>query len=346
MRPRFSFLMSIAAFAIVEAAIPTLAAETVKVGLVTAASDAPFLIAEAHGYFRDADLDVQTINFDSAAKQIAPLATGDLDVGSGATSAALFNAAARQINIRIVADRSRMAPGYRFMTLMIRKDLIESGRFKGYADLKGLKIALAAPAIAPSTILNAAAQKGGLSFNDVEKVYLGYPQQVAAFHNKAIDGSMMIEPFGSAIATAGDGVAFATTEDFFPNAQIALVYYGEKFASGKTDAGRRFMTAYVRAARDYNDAVVGGKLADNDKGRDILRILSKGLNMSEAALARADMHALDPDGRPNVEAIRRDIAFFRETRDLKNDVALDRIVDLSFVENAVKQLGPYRRAQK
>jgi len=33
---------------------------------------------------------------------------------------------------------------------MIRKDLIDSGKFKSYADLKGLKIALAAPASAPA----------------------------------------------------------------------------------------------------------------------------------------------------------------------------------------------------
>ena len=38
---------------------------------------------------------------------------------------------------RIVADRSRSAPGDMYQTLMIRKDIMDSGRFKTYKDLEG-----------------------------------------------------------------------------------------------------------------------------------------------------------------------------------------------------------------
>ena len=323
-----------------------LAQDRVKVGLVGNASDAPILIAQARGYFREAGIEIDSTVFDSAAKQIAPLATGDLDVGGGATSAGLFNAAARKIDLRIVGDRSRMAPGYSFMTLMIRKDLIDSGKFKSYADLKGLKIALAAPAISPSTMLNAAAEKGGLTFDDVEKVYLGYPLQVGAFASKAVDGSIMVEPFATAIVRAGEGVRFSTTEDFIPNAQIALLYYGEKFASGKTDIGKRFMKAYVRAARDYNDAIVDGKFGDDKNARDIVEIVSKGLNMKEADIKEAFVQALDPDARPNVDALRRDIAFFRKSGSLTAEPDLGKLIDTSFVDAAVKELGPYKPRPK
>lgn len=332
--------------ALLLALAPAAAAEKVKVGLVAAVSDAPFLIAEARGYYRDAGLEVETIHFDSAAKQMAPLATGDLDVGSGAISAGLFNAASRKIDLKIVADRSRMAPGYQFMTLMIRKKLIDSGKFRSYADLRGLKIALAAPGIGPGTILNAAAAKGGLTFNDVEKVYIGYPQQVGAFHNDAVDGSIMIEPFATAIASAGEGVRFATTEEFYPGAQIALVYYGEKFASGKSAAAGAFMKAYVRATRDYNDAIVDGKFGDDSNARDIVAMLVKSLGMSEANIRGSFMHAVDPDARPNIESIKRDIEFFRASGDLTAPVALEKLVDTSFIDAAVKDLGPWRPKTK
>ena len=52
-------------------------------------------------------------------------------------------------DIRIAAARSAMAKGYRFQTIVIRKDHVESGRFRGYADLKGMKIALPDPAQLP-----------------------------------------------------------------------------------------------------------------------------------------------------------------------------------------------------
>src|SRR3954471_15660316 len=102
---------------------PVTASDLVKVGLVGNISDAPIYIGLARGYFDQEGLQLQTSTFDSAARQIAPLATGELDVGGGAISAGLFNAAARKIELRIVADRSRMAPGYSYVTLMIRKDL-------------------------------------------------------------------------------------------------------------------------------------------------------------------------------------------------------------------------------
>lgn len=330
-------------FLAILAMAPANAADKIKIGLVAAVSDAPFLIAEQRGYFREANVEVESIHFDSAARQIAPLATGELDVGSGAISAGLFNAASRKIDLKIVADRSRMAPGYQFMTLMIRKQLVDSGKFKSYADLKGLKIAIAAPGIGPTAILNAAAGKGGVAYADVEKVFISYPQQVGAFHNNAIDGSIMIEPFATAIAAANEGVRFSTSEDFYPGAQIALVYYGEKFASGKTDAGRRFMKAYIRATRDYNDAIVNGKFGDDSSAREIIAMLVKGLGMSEANIRASFMHAVDPDARPNIESIKRDLEFFRSNGDLTGAVALDQMVDLSFVDAAVKELGPYKR---
>ena len=180
-------------------------------------------------------------------------------------------------------------------------------------------------------------------WKDVEKVFISYPQQVGAFHNDVVDGSIMIEPFATAIAKAGEGVRFSTSEDFFPGAQIALIYYGEKFASGKTDVGKRFMKAYVRAVRDYNDAIVDGKLGDSANAQEIVALLVKGLGMSAANIRESFMHAVDPDARPNVDSIRRDIEFFRANGDLTAPVALEKIVDASFVENAVKELGPYVR---
>ena len=64
--------------------------------------------------------------------------------------------------MKIVADRSRTEPGNFFQTLMVRKALVESGRFKTYADLKGLKVALLGQGGSPSSTLNEALKRGGL----------------------------------------------------------------------------------------------------------------------------------------------------------------------------------------
>src|SRR5437660_12608300 len=113
------------------------AADKVAVGTGGSASDAPFYIAYERGFFKDEGLDVDLIVLDSGAKVIAPLATGELDVGSGALSVGFWNALLRGIKFRIVADRGHAEPGYLYQTVFMRKDLIDSGEFKSLKDLKG-----------------------------------------------------------------------------------------------------------------------------------------------------------------------------------------------------------------
>jgi NitT/TauT family transport system substrate-binding protein len=322
-----------------------LAADRVTVGTVGNSSDAGFFIAADKGYFRDEGLDVSFVPFDGAQKMMAPLGTGDLDIGGGATSASLFNSASRSIGIKIVADRSRMKAGYQFQTLMVRKALVDSGRFRGLADLKGLKVALLAPGGSPGSTLNEAARKGGIRYDDIERVYLPFPAQVGAFHNGAIDASLMIEPFATALVASGDAVRFVSTEDFYPDDQIGLVFFSETFATSKRAVGERFMKAYVRALRDYNDAVRDGRFAAGPKGDAVVAIMAQHLGVTAAALRATYVQAIDPDGRPNADSLRRDLAFMKVQGDVRDaGVSVDALLDMGFVDKAVSALGPYRPA--
>ena len=167
------------------------------IGTVGATSDIGLFIADKKGYFKAEGLNVNFIRFDSAARMVAPLGTGQLDIGGGAPSAGLYNAFARGIDIRIVADKGSSPPGFGFAPLMIRKDLVDSGRFKTFADMKGLKLAIQAPGSGAGPILNEAAKKGGVKWTDFEKAYMPYAQQVAAMANKALDGGIVAEPTAS-----------------------------------------------------------------------------------------------------------------------------------------------------
>ena len=319
-----------------------IAADKVSVATVGNSSDAGFFIADAKGHFKTEGLEVTFIPFDTAQRMLPSLGKGELDVGSGTASASLYNAAARDLGMKIVADRSRTEPGNMFQTLMVRKAVIDSGRFKSYADLKGLKIALLAPGGSPSSTLNEAAKKGGHSFADMETVFIGFPQQVAAFKNGAIDASIMIEPFATAIANAGDAVRFASTEDFYPNDQIGMVFFSERFIKERRDVSTRFMKAYVRALRDYNDALKDGKFAPGPKGDAIVEIMSKGLGMPAAQIRAAYVQALDPDGKPAIESLRKDLEFFKAQGFVTDpSVRVEQVLDLSLVEQAAKELGPW-----
>ena len=324
--------------------LPAAAADKVKVGVLNSSGDIGVFIARERGYFKDAGIELETSPFVSAAQMVAPLATGDLDVGGGVVSAGLYNAADRKINIRVVADRGSTAPGYRYQTLMIRKDLVDSGRYKGFVDLKGLKISVPAPGITPQAVIAEAARRGGIEYADIEQIFMGMSQQVVAFESKAIDGAIMIEPFATTLEKAGTAVHVALTEDIYPGAEISLVFYGEKFATERQEVAQRYMKAFLRGARDYNDAIDNGVWRDTEKARDVLRIYAKGVGMSETALRETRPQYSDPDGRVNLDALARDLVFFRKYGLVTSKtITADMIVDQSFAQGAVKELGPYRR---
>ena len=64
-----------------------LAQTKVRVGNVNTVSDVGIYIADRKGYFKAEGLDVEFVGFKSAAQMIAPLGSGQLDVGGGTVSA-------------------------------------------------------------------------------------------------------------------------------------------------------------------------------------------------------------------------------------------------------------------
>src|SRR5581483_108845 len=100
----------------------------VRLGVLGTVTDAGFFIGMDLGYYREQGLEIETVLFDSGARMVAPLAAGQLDAGGGAHSAGLFNAAARGIGLKMVADRGQSTPGHGFQALLFRRESVEAGR--------------------------------------------------------------------------------------------------------------------------------------------------------------------------------------------------------------------------
>ncbi|MDT3687919.1 MAG: ABC transporter substrate-binding protein [Pseudorhodoplanes sp.] len=334
-----------AAFVVtIASALGAEAADRVSVGVVNASSDIALFIADAKGYFKDADLEVQFHTFDSAAKMIAPLGAGQLDVGAGAASSGLYNAVERGINLRVVADKARNAPGYGFQSFMVRKALVDSGDIKSLADLKGRKVAIVAAASSDASVLNQAMISAGLRFSDVEKVYLGFSKHMTAFQNGAIDASITTEPTVSALIKAGVATRLTGNDAFYPNAQTAVILYGGEFATKRSDVAKRFMKGYIRAVRDYNNALKDGHLAGNGADELIEIFIRYGNIKDKALLKTMTTHGANPDGWVNVISMKNDWLFFKDNGQIKGTVAVDDVLDRSFVDAALKELGPYKKS--
>jgi NitT/TauT family transport system substrate-binding protein len=274
---------------------------------------------------------------------IAPLGAGQLDVAAGATSAGLFNAAARGIDIKIVADKGTALPGASYMPIIVRKELVDSGKVKGAKDLKGLKVAEAGQGGSPGSTLNEALTRAGLKYNDVTHVHnMGYPQHVTALANGAVDASVTTEPSLTQALEKGIAVKLSG-EDAYPNQQVAVLLYGGEFIKKNPDAARKFMVAYLKAVRDYNDALDKNAKFAGAASDEVVKIISQDSNVKDPGLIRKmTANGCNPDGRVNVDSLRKDLAFFKEAGYLQGSVSVEQIVDHSFVEAALKTLGPYK----
>jgi len=315
----------------------------VNVGIANSATDAALFVADKKGHFKAEGLEVNFIAFDSGARMIAPFASGDLDVGAGGPSAGLYNAVARGIDIRIVADKSSTPPGRPINFLLVRRDHVESGRYKTLADLKGMKVAGAAPGGAATTTLDKLLEKAGLRIADVERVYLGFPQQAIALENKAVDAALPTEPAASEAVKRGSAVRIIGDDEIYPGHQLAAIFYAGQFITKKPEAAQRFMRAYIRGARDYADAIVDGKLS-GPKGEEMIAILTASSQIKDPELYRAITAAnIDPDGKLGIESLKEDLAIFTKEGLIEGKVDINKVIDTSFAEAAVKELGPYRR---
>ena len=322
------------------------AADKVNVAVLNAAGDVGLFIAQERGYFKDEGLDVTLTHIDSAVKMMPLLGTGDLDVGGGATTAALYNAADRKIDVRVVASRARTAPGYGYQALVVRKDLIDTGKYKSYSDLKGLKFAFASPGSTPLSSLNEVLKKVNLTFNDMSINYLNVGAQVAALQSGAIDGTIMIEPYLSQVVSTGAAVNVTATEAYYPSAEVSLLLYGDKFINERPQVATRFMKSFLRGARDFKDAIADGRWKTGPVADDVIRIFAKGVNIPEATIRNMTPQFADADGDINMESLRMDLAWFKESGEVTSKtITADDIVDLTFAKAAAKELGPYKPAK-
>jgi NitT/TauT family transport system substrate-binding protein len=323
--------------------VPAQTLATVKVASSGIASDIGFFLAHKKGYFRAEGLNVELTQLANSPQMIGPLGRGQLDVGAGTVAVGLYNAVERDIALRAVADKGSMRPGYGFSGLLVRKDLVESGRYKSFKDLKGMKIAVGTFGSANVSAVNEALKRGGLTWSDASMVELSFPQHLPAHANKAIDASMTNEPTATRAVQEGLAVRVAGNDEIYPGQQTAVVLYSEIFARERPQAALKFMRVYIRAVREYNEALAGGRIA-GPNADEIVSILTQYTFIKDPNVHRQiTPPAIDPDGRLGLASLRNDLVYFKEQRLIADPgMTVERIIDTSFAEQAAKALGPYQ----
>jgi len=317
-------------------AAPTGPRATVTVAVSGVSSDAAFYIGIEKGYFAEQGIDVQLVPFKVPADVMTAVATGNVDVATGAPAAGLFNAMASGIPLKVVASNSRLEQGRDGGAFVLRPDVARNVRT--VADLKGKKLGIAALNGSPGEILyDRMLAQAGLSADDVElTVTGGFPEMLTALDTGRIDGAVLAEPWVSIAVQQGTAVVYERFADIAPSLEWNLLVYSSGFATQRTDVARRFMVARLRAVRDYESGFFGGR--DRD---ELVSILTRNTSVTDPSLyPRMSFSEMDPDGRLDAESVGVLQDWYVAHGYVTKPAELSTVVDPEFASFAVGVLGP------
>jgi NitT/TauT family transport system substrate-binding protein len=314
------------------------AATTLQVWDGSTTLQAPLYIGQERGYFAQQGIELQTVAINGALDaQVPQLANGQLDVGGGAFLPGLVNAVGRGLPIRLVAIGAMHTPG-RSQLMVARKDVMDSGQLKSNADLKGKVISRPAQLGIVTIAVEKAAQSGGLKPSDLTWLEIQQPVTVAALVNKKIDLAYLSEPFATQAIDQAAGVKWHELADLVPNHAASTWVYGSRIINNP-DLGRRFMLAYMRGVRDYEDGF--GKNRDRAA---IVDIMVKHTTIKDAGMFDK-MQAIDENaaGAFPMDTLQDDYDWFKSQGAIQQPAPpLTQVVDPQFVQYAIQQLGPYK----
>lgn len=310
--------------------------DVIKLGVSGRPDQAALELALRRGYFEQEGLKIETVQGTTGMQMLPSLATNQLQVASGSPNAALYNAFNRGIDIKIVADFAHIGEGDdRTVALIVRSDLLDSGAVKTIADLKGRSIS-DGPGQGQITDVFFAKllAKAGLTKADVTPRYLNFGDTIPALANKSLDAAFMVEPLVTVAEARKIARVMVPGSAVDPGAELAVVYYSPQFAK-RTEEATKFMVAFLRGARDYYDAFF------LNKGKEAaIDLLVKYLPVKDRRVWQTSKQHTDMNGKVNVADLKAQAAFYHKIGLVTGPVPdVDKYVDTSFAEAAVKRLG-------
>jgi NitT/TauT family transport system substrate-binding protein len=210
----------------------------------------PLSVAERKGYFKDEGLDVEIPDFAGGSKALQAMVGGSADMVSGAYEHTI-NMAAKKQPIKAVVLQAK----YSSIVLLLPKD--KAAKYKGPADLKGLKVGVSAPGSSTNMFVNNILAKGGLKPTDISVVGVGTGSGgVAAMEKGEIDAISNLDPLITQLESTGKFVAVADSrtekgmKDIYGgDYHASVIYITEEFIRKNPNTVQAVVNAIVRANR-------------------------------------------------------------------------------------------------
>jgi NitT/TauT family transport system substrate-binding protein len=189
---RRHFLSMIGSAALVFTATqPALAADKVTVGVFPISSSLPYFVAIEKGYFKELNIEPETIRLMGGPPNVAALMTNQIDVAAVLVTLEGLNANVKKPGVAMYIAMHSQTATYIMEQFVVREGLAD--KVKTLADFKGLKL-MSAPGPANLNTAKGILAKVGLKEGDYTIDQLDMGQHVNAMKAGTFDGGYTLEP--------------------------------------------------------------------------------------------------------------------------------------------------------
>jgi len=229
--------------------LPAAAQDKVKVGVFPVASTLPYFVAIERGFFKEANIEVETTRLIGGPPNVAAMITNQIDAAAVLVTIEGMNANIKKPGVAMYISLNSQNKTYQMEQFVVRKGFAA----KSLKDLKGAKI-MSAPGPANVTMAKAALAAAGLKVGDYTIDQLDMGQHVNAMTAGTFDAGYTLEPNASTMRKLG----VATTLEAGVIARYVLgdpeadAYVGgcaltSEFIKSRPDVAKRFTAAWAKA---------------------------------------------------------------------------------------------------
>jgi NitT/TauT family transport system substrate-binding protein len=311
---------------------PSIKVTAVDGGIV---ANIPFYEGIDKGYFAAEGIDLTLAPLSDASTSAQMVATNQAQFYIAVPDPVIFNALSRGVAVKLLVSSTTNSPTDHPAALMVRQDLIDSGRYKSAADLKGMTIA--AGAQSAQFYVSRALAKGGLTLADANVVNVGgLPDEITALKNKNVDAAWEVEPLITGAERQGIARSVFGTGELYPGAVGAALIMSPNFERDNHEAAVRFLVAYLRGQRDYYHAI---NKKDADPGPVIESLTNHTLVKDPSLYQVMGVPSLDPNGTLDATSWDPFQDFYVSNGILDHKLDLSQYLDSSLVNEALDRIG-------
>ena len=205
------------------------------------------------GYFTEAGLEIEIVKVATGAASVSAVASAQADVGMAAVTVPMF-ARSNGVPVKIFMTVDQEGPPDHYGTHLTAS--ARSG-IATFADVKGKTVMINAFGTAGELAIRERLQLAGVSWDDVKKVIVPFPQMPAALELGSADIAVTIFPMQAAImankAIGGKVIGRGTLSASAKQAVTATCYFAtDAWLAKNAKAAIAFGRAYLRAQKEID----------------------------------------------------------------------------------------------